>query len=336
MANRRANPVVLGFDFQVNAAIVLLLENIAEMESVRLEGAHEDIEIQLSNGRFVFAQAKAITKASSDFSNVRANLKKALQSLTEANEKANHTADKLILITNSPNPLKDDQSRSCFWGPAVRNYDTLPPSAQKIISDYVNKLKLSIDLSLFRIQVVPFETDDYNERYKAIKACIDSFIGRLNMNMAGLGDRLMEFWHHCLMANGGTADESIKLSKKDIIWPLIVLSTDIQQYDSGMHEVFDQAEYEEITRTYRQVIDHKCERYDFMSKVLYDFIEYKYDGPRDKKMVSFISERWDQYIADLDGISIDPDLRKPLIQIILYTILVQRYQIDKIKKGVGL
>ena len=336
MANRRANPVMFGFDFQVNAAIVLLLENITEMESVRLEGAHEDIEIALNNGRHVFAQAKAITKASSDFTNVRANLKKALQSLTEANEKANSTADRLILITNSPNPLKDDQSRSCFWGPAVRDYHTLPPSAQKIISDYVTKLSLNVDLSLFRIQVVPFETDDYNERYKAIKSCIDSFIGRLNMNMPGLSDKLMEFWHHCLMANGGTADESIKLSKKDIVWPLIVLSTDIQQFDSSMHDLFDQAEYEEITRTYRQVIDYKCERYDFMSKVLFDFVEYRSDEPRGKKIVSFIAEHWERYADDFNEITIDTQLRKTLIQIVLYAILVQRYQIDRIKKGVGL
>ena len=36
--SRRANAVVFGFDFQVNAAIVLMNENIEYMKSLRLEG----------------------------------------------------------------------------------------------------------------------------------------------------------------------------------------------------------------------------------------------------------------------------------------------------------
>ena len=32
--DRRANAVLFGFDFQVNAAIVLLLENIKELQSL--------------------------------------------------------------------------------------------------------------------------------------------------------------------------------------------------------------------------------------------------------------------------------------------------------------
>ena len=35
--SRRANAVVFGFDFQVNAAIVLMIENIEYLKSLRLE-----------------------------------------------------------------------------------------------------------------------------------------------------------------------------------------------------------------------------------------------------------------------------------------------------------
>lgn len=49
MANRSAHSVLFGFDFQTNAAIVLMLENIKNMYSIRLEGA-EDIEINLNDG----------------------------------------------------------------------------------------------------------------------------------------------------------------------------------------------------------------------------------------------------------------------------------------------
>ena len=49
MAKRNASASAFGWDFQVNAAIVLMLENIADAEFVRVEGETEDIEITLSN-----------------------------------------------------------------------------------------------------------------------------------------------------------------------------------------------------------------------------------------------------------------------------------------------
>ena len=76
--NRRAQAVFFGFDFQVNAAIVLMLENIQELNSLKLEGNYEDIELELNTGEYILAQAKSVEKSSVDFQNVRNNLKKAL------------------------------------------------------------------------------------------------------------------------------------------------------------------------------------------------------------------------------------------------------------------
>ena len=39
---------------------------------------YEDIEIELENGKYILAQAKAVERASDDFSNVRKNMKKAI------------------------------------------------------------------------------------------------------------------------------------------------------------------------------------------------------------------------------------------------------------------
>ena len=114
MSNRRANAVVFGFDFQINAAIVLMLENIKELDSLRLEGNYEDIELKLTDDTYILAQAKAVVDSSSDFRNVRSNLKKALTSLSEGAEKVK--VKKLIFITNSHNPFNDDESRGAFWG----------------------------------------------------------------------------------------------------------------------------------------------------------------------------------------------------------------------------
>lgn len=87
MRSRRANAVIFGFDFQRNAAVVLMLENIKDLHTIQLEGNYEDIELTLDNGRKILAQAKAVEKSSSDFSHVRENLKKALISLSEGGKK---------------------------------------------------------------------------------------------------------------------------------------------------------------------------------------------------------------------------------------------------------
>lgn len=60
--SRRANAVNFGFDFQVNAAIVLMLENIEDVSALRLEGNYEDIEVKLNDGEYILAQAKSIEK----------------------------------------------------------------------------------------------------------------------------------------------------------------------------------------------------------------------------------------------------------------------------------
>lgn len=68
-----ASPEVFGFDFQVNATIFLLLDNIKNVKTVRMEGASEDIELTMNDGNQIMAQAKGVVRGSSDFSNVRRN-----------------------------------------------------------------------------------------------------------------------------------------------------------------------------------------------------------------------------------------------------------------------
>lgn len=94
--SRRANSVFFGFDFQENAAIVLMVENMAEMNFVKIEG-EEDIEITLNDGTSILAQAKSVVKASTDFDNVRAKAKAAMKSLSEASK--NVKVQKLIYYT---------------------------------------------------------------------------------------------------------------------------------------------------------------------------------------------------------------------------------------------
>lgn len=332
--NRRANAVLFGFDFQVNAAIVLMLENVMDFETIKLEGNYEDIELQLSNGDHILAQAKAVEKSSTDFKNVRKNLQKALISLSEGANQVN--AKQLILITNSPNPLNEDASKSLFYGNSRRGYSTLPPSSQAIINKYLSELSNPLNPEKLVIQVFPFETDDEAERYKAVKTIVDDFIGDLNLSTPGLGKKLLSMWQNEVFQNGTKKDASLKLSKKEIMWSIIILATEQSICDDVFGEHFDTALYDEITLQYKELIDSCCERFEFFTKVLHDYNSYNSPKKQSEKCVDFALTQWYNYMDELKLEGASPEVQKGLIQIILYSIIKNRLTIDKVKKGVNL
>ena len=336
MSNRRADAGMFGFDFQINAAIVLMLENIKTLSSVRLEGNEEDIVLTLENNKKILAQAKAVQNASSDFNNVRANLKKALTTLSEGAQSAD--VDKLIFITNSPNPFKDDESRSIFYAPTRRKFSDLPTSAQAIIQEYLSTIAQPLNTDNFVIQVFNFETDDDKERYKVVIQEVNDFIGRLNTTTSpGVGSKLLDIWQNRIFENGSKKDAGITVSKKGIIWPLIVLETDISKYDDEYEDLFDIGVYEEVTRRYQTVIDDCCERVDFFTKILYDYKEFQSDKKNSKeKNIDFIKTTWEQYKAEFMAPGIDDETLEALTQIILYNVLRRRKLIESIRREVNL
>ena len=332
--NRRANAVLFGFDFQVNAAIVLMLSNIKELKTIRLEGNNEDIDLELNNGNHVLAQAKAVERSSPDFSHVRENLRKALITLSEGGRQVQ--ADKLIYITNSPNPLNEDASRSIFWGPSRRGFSSLPDSSQKIITDYLSQIEQPLNTDHFIIQVVPFETDDEAERHKVVLQTINDFIGELHLDIPGLGKQLHSIWCNEIFKNGTKKDADIKLKKTGIIWPIIVITTDIVRTDRSFIDRFDSVQYDEIVRRYRGIIDTCCERIEFFTKILYDFSSYNNGKTSGERTLNFIDDHWKDYTSELQAEGIDSDILEGLTKIIVYNIIRRRYDIERIKQGVSL
>ena len=336
MRNRRANPVTFGFDFQVHAAIMILLDNIKELKSLRLEGNYEDIEIKMNDDSYILAQAKSIVRSSEDFSNVLKNLKKAIKTLSESAGKVH--VHELIYITNSPNPFNNDSTRSIFWGPTIRKFTNLPEVAQKIIEKYLNASDVPnpFDKNNFTIYYFPFETDDDAERYKAVKQRVDDFIGELGFRSTGIGKQLLTLWYQDTFRNSTKQDSSIVLSKNALIWPLLVIVTDIQNNDDDYWEQFDIAIRDEVINNYHSIIDSCCEKIDFFMKVLFDYRQFQCDCKQLDKISIFVNTKWQEYITEFKQENIDPETCEVLVKTIINTILRRRITIEKIKKGVKL
>ena len=146
----------------------------------------------------------------------------------------------------------------------------------------------------------------------------------------------MTIWHEEVFKNGTKKDASIQLRKKDVIWPIMVIATDINYCDAAFADMFDPSAYDEIVHQYRETIDSCCERYEFFIKVLYDYNMYRTSKSLSEKAFDFAINKWTDYLAEFKLDGVDEEIQKGLIQIILYRIVRNRIVIQNIKEGVKL
>lgn len=336
MSNTNASPTIFGFDFQVNAAIVLMLENIKDLKKLRLEGKTEDIELTMNNGKKIFAQAKSVVKASTDFNNVRSNLKKAISTLSNAD---GNDVDKLILITNSVNPLNEEKSKGFFWGPPSDiGYSDLPDEGKEIIDNKVQQLGVKLDTTKFRIKFFRFETDNENERYKTIRQMITDFVISLGIGRDVSATDLMNVWQKDIFKNGSKTNVKILLDKEQLIWPIIVLSIG-KQIPTEYLDDYDFGLAEEIAKQYSDFIDNCSEKYELVTQVLYDFKQFDFASQgltRKQGAQRFIDYFWKDYVDVLTLKSLDNELQEGVSKLVISKIIQQRFTIDVIKQGVSL
>lgn len=331
--NTNASPEVFGFDFQVNATIFLLLDNIKELKAIRMEGASEDIELTMNNGSQIMAQAKGIVKGSYDFSNVRRNLKKAIETLSSADNKS---VEQLILITNSKNPLNEDTSKSFFYGPQVTvGYNNLSDEAKKVIDNIVDKINGHFDTNKFRICYFMFETDNSRTRYAVIEEKVKDFINQLNLGQVLSSIELMRVWQNDLFHNGSKTDTTIKLSKEEIVWPVIVLTLG-KQLPSEYIEDYDQGFIDEVTSQYSYIINTISEQYSLITKIIFDYNSSNCDLSMKERIRKFVANKWTDYISVFSFESLNKEVQEAVIKVILAKVIQQRYLIDNVSRGVSL
>ena len=331
--SRNATPSSFGWDFQINAAIVLMLENIKTIKSVRVEGKKEDIELLLENKKNIYAQAKSVMRID-DYRNIRKKLKMGLETLND--DAAHQDYHKLIYVTNSPNPFDLDNTMSAFYGHSRLSYTDLPQVCKDIIDNEIaNKPLQYIDISNLEIHVIPFFTDDFQQRYRVIKDSVDKFLFELNNNTRGMADELLEIWQHEFFQNCTQGDLDLVIKKKDLMWSIIVLQSQLHPEHTLLEE-YDDGAVEEIIRSYRYLINNRCEKFEFISQVLFDYRNFKSDEKGKKKVVEFIAAKCDDYKHVFELNKICDEVQEIVVKIILQKIITNRFLANDIAKKVNL
>jgi len=330
LKSTNASATAFGWDFQSNAAIMLMLKNIEKATRVKVEGETEDVEITFSDGKMLMSQAKSVVKAD-DLSNVRSNLKKGLDTLNNASKL--NDVEQLVFITNSPNPFNDADSKFHFSSPLnIVAYSDLHNNAQQIITDICSKNGYDFDKEMLSICVMQFHTEDLNERHKVLFDLTTQFLNSLGRHRIATNE-ILTLWQHSFAVNA--TQRSTSITKKRMMWPIIAILCDVSAEDGELQD-YDENDVEEIIHKYKSIINNNSERFEFISRVLSDYNEYGTGMKSKERTEKFIAEKWDNYENDFDLKSADDTTREMVIRLTVANVLRSQNVIKQIKGKVKL
>ena len=324
-----ASASAYGWVFQVGAGITLMLDNVTEFTSMKMEGKSDDIEFTLPTGK-IYAQAKSVTQMGNQ-STASTNLNAALRLLDSDNK--NGDAIKLIYITNIANPLSSNTALA-FQYEHVYDFSTLSKEDQEKI-----KAKVSPDFPTEKLQIhiLNFFGEGDN-KFANVKVKIAEFL-RDAIEDPSYSKRLLDSWFETFMVNCSdkpTEQKELTLSKNDIILPVIILVIDPPLDENEFNKVCDYDDYEGLVQEYRNIIDRRVCDYPYSSKITGDFLQkrnlvsdhnsYKYE---------YVKSEWKQYEQDFETIT-DSYKREAVIKLLLLTVITRRTKIKRIKEAAKL
>ena len=351
-----------GWNFQSNAGIFLFLKYLKEAESIKIESKLQDIEINLSGGGKILAQAKS----SQDYTiatDKKEKFKDALISLA----KFSAYGDQLIYISNIPDTLDSAKNHfdnkivpysSCLQG-IQDEIDQLFESVCNSIRSKIAKekdekkasktqkiLKLveEFDKAKLYLSVIsPFYGDGPN-RYSEISNAILSFLvndlALSNDDAIAIKQKLLEHWQLKFQHNSSQPDknEMKKISKKEFAWPVAVYLTKdgAPDIEDCLSFVPDRALTEEVNRLLSDPAMVYHERFEFSNRVIQDFTSFRKRQPVGTREVEklFIKTQGNDYCAEfqLDG---DTEKTEYIAKAFVFKLLLNYRNMVKIQAGIG-
>lgn len=327
--DNNASPSAYGWCFQVAAGITIMLENVKEFTSMKMEGASDDIEITLNSGK-IYAQAKSVIQMG-DQRSASTKLNDALRLLSK--DADNGDEARLIYITNIANPLSSTIASAFQFGNSYE-FSILPDELQAKI-----RAKVSDDFPTekFRLHILSFFGEGDN-KFASVKAKISEFL-REAINDPSYNKQLLNNWFEIFMVNASDKPDNqkkLELKKKDVIYPVIVLAIDSPVSESDFAKVCDHDNYTEISQEFRETINRSVCDYEFFSEVIGDYL-YKRNLAADKTTYKYdyVRNEWKDYEPQFLAIT-NAETREALIKLLILTVITQRSKINSIKEATNL
>jgi len=220
---------------------------------------------------------------------------------------------------------------SAFYGYSRKSFDSLPDICKNRINEILVSLNINaLEKSKLFIFVIPFHSDDLNERYKVVKQIVQEFLTELNSNLSGHTRELLNIWQNDFFENASIIDNSKIIKKSELIWPIIVISSQLRSDDDIIDEL-NESDQMDLERQYNDFIDNTVDRFEFATKVLSDYQSFQPENTTGKeKQRLFVNEKWTNYIEDFGTEN------ENLIKVVINKMLKQKNIINSIKTKVNL
>jgi hypothetical protein len=330
MKSSNASASAFGWDFQSNAAIMLMLKNIEKASKVKVEGQTEDVEITFTDGKMLMSQVKAVVKPD-DYRHVKEKLEAGLRTLNNASKLSN--VDRLVFVTNSPNPFNDTTTMFKFSSPLnIVPFSELSTACQQTIIDICSSKGYDFDTALLSVCVMQFHGENDDERYKVLSTLTTEFLNHLGVQKIST-NQLLTLWQHSFAVNASQITTSI--TKKRMVWPIIAILCEVSEDDVEIED-YDECDVAEILQKYRVVITNNSERFEFVSRVISDYNEFHPEMKSKERTKKFIENNWKNYKDFFDLKSADSTTEKIVIRLTITNVLRSRKVISEIKGKVKL
>ena len=339
-----ASSVLFGYEFQAYAAIILCVRHINTMKSVRLEGAHEDIEIAFDSGDMLYAQAKSSVTPQGD-RNASSKARKALETLAQALVASRgpgaQDCVKLVYASNLEKPfgsrlsLGDDHKLEG----TTTSFSRLPNAVQEFIRKHLPPKSTSHGFEdRFELFTLRFEGDG-DKRYEQVDKIITSFLANLLPDSDIDIGELRTTWWHIIYSNGSQNDLRVEVSKRELISPIVACACKSRIPPPDLLDDLDQRAHLSAVRRFDRAIDRKAFDFSIGTRVVSDFDAFCLDAGLDTasepSIVAFIRQRWTAYTSILNPEGADDHENQALVYETLYRILYARHAIAHIKEQTG-
>ena len=339
-SNVNASSTMAGFQFQVNVAIYFMLRYLKDIDSIRVEGEKEDVEVNLKDKHRYMIQAKAQTIDLKDNKNNAKNLKDALKTLANADEK---DVQYLFYASNMSDPLNSSDEVFKKYDIVTKMYNELSKKSQQKIDNQIANLN-GIDINKNKLVIIriPFFGEFDEEKYKFIFQTAKEVFSIMGDNLVNKSNTIIRKMESKFNNNGTDKKENV-ITKEDFCnW---IILTEIEGMDlsgDNLNIGIDESEYYDAYEQYKRFIDEKMSSYENYGKVYSLFLRVKKN--KDIKINEFVKEKklelynyfFEEGLENEEQINENNKLDIYVAQIISYDILKRNYIIKRIKECAGL
>lgn len=339
-SNVNASSTMAGFQFQVNVAIYFMLRYLKDIESIRVEGEKEDVEVNLKNKNKYMIQAKAQTVNLEDNSNNAKNLRKALKSLANADGK---NVQYLFYASNMSDPLNSSDEEFKKYDIVTKRYNELSEkSRQKIDKQIANIDGVDLEKKKLVIIRIPFFGEFDDEKYKFIYQTAKEVFGIMSDSLANKSRTIINKIESKFNNNGTDKKESVITKEEFCNWIILMEIEGMDLYNDNLNIGIEDTEYYDAYEQYKRFIDERMSSYENYGKVYSLFLRIRKN--RNITINEFVKEKklelynyfFEESLETEEQIKENNKIDIYVAQIISYAILKRNNIIKKIKEGAGL